>query len=169
MNKLIRITIILFVLLFQVGCDQISKKVVRNNIAKQEQITVIEDFLTLTKVENTGAFLSLGHRLPELLRILLLIIFPVLLLGAAIFYLFHKSGLSLLSQTAIACLVGGGIGNLIDRILYGSVTDFLHMDFYIFQTGVFNMADVSIMAGMFMLIADRLQQSRLVENNTGQS
>jgi signal peptidase II len=49
-------------------------------------------------------------------------------------------------------VIGGGVGNLFDRILYGSVTDFLYVKFGIFQTGIFNMADVSIMAGLFIIL-----------------
>ncbi len=56
-----------------------------------------------------------------------------------------------------AFIIGGGIGNLYDRILYGSVTDFLHMDFQLFRTGIFNMADVSIMIGVFWLMFTQLK------------
>ena len=45
-------------------------------------------------------------------------------------------------------VIGGGVGNLFDRMVYGSVTDFLYLKFGVFQTGIFNMADVSIMTGM---------------------
>lgn len=155
MNKTIRILFVLSILLAQVGCDQISKKVVRQNIEDRQQISVVDNFITLTKVENPGAFLSLGNSLPKTVRIILFIAFPVLLLFAAFIYLFRSKGLSIYGQTGVAFLIGGGIGNLIDRILYGSVTDFVHLDFAIFQTGVFNMADVSIMAGMFILLGDK--------------
>ena len=50
--------------------------------------------------------------------------------------------------------VGGGFGNIYDRLVYGSVTDFLQMNFVIVRTGIFNMADVSIMAGMFMILLE---------------
>jgi len=49
-------------------------------------------------------------------------------------------------------VIGGGIGNLFDRIVHGSVTDFLHVDFGFFQTGIFNMADLSIMMGIFIVV-----------------
>jgi len=52
----------------------------------------------------------------------------------------------------ISFVLGGGIGNMYDRIVHGSVTDFMHIDFIIFQTGIFNMADVSIMMGMFLIL-----------------
>jgi signal peptidase II len=53
---------------------------------------------------------------------------------------------------AIILIIGGGLGNIYDRIRFGSVTDFAHIDFVIFQTGVFNVADMSIMAGTIMII-----------------
>ena len=52
----------------------------------------------------------------------------------------------------LCLVVGGGFGNIIDRILYSSVTDFLHFNFVIFQTGIVNMADISVTAGFFILI-----------------
>ena len=49
-------------------------------------------------------------------------------------------------------VIGGGIGNVFDRIAYGSVTDFLHVKFGIFQTGIFNVADLSIMTGVVIIL-----------------
>jgi len=51
-------------------------------------------------------------------------------------------------------LIGGGIGNIADRMIYGSVTDFLHLTFGALQTGIFNMADVSIMMGILLILLD---------------
>ena len=48
--------------------------------------------------------------------------------------------------------IGGGIGNIYDRLVHGSVTDFMHINFGLFQTGIFNMADVSITTGMFIFL-----------------
>jgi len=55
---------------------------------------------------------------------------------------------------SISLIIGGGIGNIIDRILYGSVTDFLFFDFVIFHTGIVNMADIAVTTGFFMLLLD---------------
>ena len=52
----------------------------------------------------------------------------------------------------LACIVGGGIGNLWDRTLYGSVTDFMLIDFDVVRTGIFNVADVSIMVGVGLVL-----------------
>ena len=61
-------------------------------------------------------------------------------------------------QIGMCFLIGGGIGNIIDRLLYGSVTDFLHIDFGLFRTGIFNLADVSIMVGIGILIINSIKQ-----------
>lgn len=146
-------TLLIFTILgFNIGCDQVSKSIVRNRIGDDERIGVIDRYVTVMKVENKGAFLSLGSSLPKPLRILLLTILPVAVLGAALVYLLTKRDLSPLSILGICFVVGGGIGNIYDRIVHGSVTDFLHIDLGIVQTGIFNMADVSIMAGMLIVL-----------------
>jgi signal peptidase II len=104
------------------------------------------------RVENTGAFLSLGNSLPKMVRFILLSLIPLAILGFGIGYLFTKKNLSKSMLLGFAFVIGGGIGNLYDRLVYGSVTDFMHIDFVIFQTGIFNMADVSIMTGMAIVI-----------------
>ena len=58
----------------------------------------------------------------------------------------------------ICFLIGGGIGNIYDRIVYGSVTDFFHIDFVIFKTGIFNVADMSIMTGIGLLLLQSFKQ-----------
>ena len=153
-KKILRTLIILTILTSNIGCDQFSKSIVRQRIVYNEKINVIMDYLILTKVENTGAFLSIGHLLPQPLRMLLLTILPLIVLGIALFYLLTKKGLSNLTILGICFVVGGGVGNIYDRLVYGSVTDFLQMNFVIVRTGIFNMADVSIMAGMFMILLE---------------
>jgi signal peptidase II len=58
--------------------------------------------------------------------------------------------------TGFCFVIGGGIGNVFDRIVYGSVTDFLHINFGFFQTGIFNLADLSIMTGVFIILLQSL-------------
>lgn len=144
---------ILLIVICNVGCDQISKTIVRNEIGYYENIKVYINNITLTKVENTGAFLSVGSVLPEFLKFVLLILLPSIVLLTGLYFILTKARLSKLTMVGAAFVIGGGIGNLYDRIMFGSVTDFLHIDFVIFQTGIFNLADVSIMIGMAMIIA----------------
>jgi signal peptidase II len=147
-----RIIVIALVLISNIGCDQVSKSIVRKSIGDEERIRFLDNHFTLMKTENTGAFLSLGHELPRPLKEILLIFLPTFVLMMVSIYLLRKKDLSLVTTVAIGFILGGGIGNLYDRIVLGSVTDFMHIDFGIFQTGVFNMADVSIMTGAFLLI-----------------
>lgn len=154
--KSLRWSVLLFLIVLNLGCDQISKKIVRLEISDYEQISIIKDRFTLSKVENSGAFLSLGDNMPYVLRLIILTGLPLLFLGYGIYYLFSKPDLPGSMQIALCFLIGGGIGNLYDRIVHGSVTDFMHMDLYIFQTGVFNFADISIMIGIGILLFQSL-------------
>ena len=75
-----------------------------------------------------------------------------------------------MSRVALGFAIGGGIGNIYDRVVHGSVTDFLHIDLVIFQTGIFNMADVSLMVGMgLFLIQSFWHRNQTTAYNTDQS
>lgn len=151
-KNIIRAVIIFSILAINVGCDQISKSIVRKRIQDNEHISVVDNYVTLLRVENEGAFLSLGDSLPKTVRFILLSLFPLAVLGFGIGYLFMKKNITKATLLGFAFVIGGGIGNLYDRLVYGSVTDFVHIDFVIFQTGIFNMADVSIMTGMAIVV-----------------
>lgn len=143
---------IIILLATNVGCDQISKYIVRQNIEYNDQTSVLGNFLTITKVENTGAFLSMGDNLPRIIYKILMIILPLIVLGYSLYYVLTSNDLSKLVITGICFIIGGGIGNILDRAIYGSVTDFLHFDFVLFHTGIVNMADISPTAGFFILM-----------------
>ena len=133
-HSILRNSLILIILATNIGCDQVSKSIVRQKIDYNEKISVIKNIVTLTKVENTGAFLSLGNHLPRVTYIIFMIILPLIVIGFALFYLFKNSALSKLIIIGICLVIGGGLGNIFDRIIYSSVTDFLHFDFALFQT-----------------------------------
>jgi signal peptidase II len=164
-KKPLKFIALLLLVILNLGCDQLSKTIVRQKIDYHENISLIENHLTLTKVENTGAFLSMGHDLPDAIRFTLLSLMPILVLGFGLYYLFTQKDLPKLMQIGMSFLLGGGIGNIYDRIKFGSVTDFLHMDFGIFRTGVFNFADVSIMIGIGLLLIQSLS-SKLMNTPT---
>lgn len=151
-RKIVRNLLILILLATNVGCDQISKCIVRQTIEYSHRTSIIGSFVTITKVENTGAFLGLGDQLPRIIYKILMIILPLIVLGYALHYLLTSNNLSKLLIFGICLVIGGGLGNVYDRIIYGSVTDFLHFDFVLFQTGIVNMADISITMGFFILI-----------------
>jgi signal peptidase II len=150
-KNIIRIVLILLVITVNIGCDQFSKKIVKRSVLPYETIHVFNDHLTVTRVENSGAFLSAGDSMSKASKQIFLTLIPILAMLLGLFYLFLKpvSGNMLIG---LCFVIGGGVGNLFDRMLYGSVTDFLYVKFGIFQTGIFNMADVSIMTGMFLAV-----------------
>lgn len=161
----IKFAFLLIIVALNLGCDQFSKVIARKNIEPYEQITIIKDRFILTKVENTGAFLSAGSNLPEFVRIGLLTVLPILVLGYGLWFLYSNKHIPRLMQIGVCFLIGGGIGNIYDRIVYGSVTDFLHMDFILFRTGIFNMADVSIMVGIGLLLLQNLMASKKLKDD----
>ncbi len=163
-NQTWKIGIILVLIISNIGCDQVSKNIVRDEIKPNKQIDVMGDFLMLTNVENTGAFLSMGAGAEGVVRWALFLILPTIIIFGLIIYLLFSKKLSPALIIAFSFIAGGGIGNLYDRYLYGSVTDFLHMDFGIFRTGIFNMADVSIMVGMFIILGGMILET--IENRS---
>ncbi len=164
-NKLAHIVLIISIVFLNIGCDQVSKTIVRKKIAENEVIKLWYPHLTLTKVENSGAFLSFGSSLSSPVRFIILSILPCIALILGLVFLFTKTNLSKTLLVGICFVIGGGLGNVYDRILYGSVTDFIHIDFIVFETGVFNLADLSIMVGMVIIVYN----SWFVEKNDVQS
>jgi signal peptidase II len=158
-GRVVRGVIIALLLFINISCDQISKVVVREAIGYNE-IIPLNDFITLTKVENQGAFLSAGDSMSRPLRIFILAILPSLVLITGLWYLFRKTELTRSMLAGLSFMIGGGIGNVYDRIAYGSVTDFLHIDFVWFETGIFNLADVSIMIGIGIILVSSFYQTR---------
>ena len=151
-KNLIRTILILSIIIINIGCDQVSKKIVRQTVYPYEMIHMLHNHLTVTRVENSGAFLSTGDSLPKSIKYIFLSLLPMITIVLGLIYVFSKPVISNNMLTGICFVIGGGVGNLVDRILYGSVTDFLHLNFGIFQTGIFNLADVSIMIGMFIIL-----------------
>jgi signal peptidase II len=151
MTKLSRLLLVSALLIGCVGCDQVSKQVVRDQLVLAESHSYLRDTLRLIHFENTGAFLGFGDSLPESARIAFfqggvgLIVLG--LLWAALF----ARDMSRWQVTALALLAAGGLGNLIDRVLYdGRVTDFLNIGVGSLRTGIFNIADVIAVIGMLV-------------------
>lgn len=147
-----RTLLVLSVIITNIGCDQVSKKIVRSNVSANENIAIIDNHLTVTRVENSGAFLSVGDALPKTIKNILLSVLPLLVLAFILVYALTNKTIAATPLTGLCFITGGGFGNIFDRIAYGSVTDFLHIDLGIFRTGIFNMADVSIVVGTLLIL-----------------
>jgi signal peptidase II len=115
--------------------------------------SLFSDSLRLQLTENAGSFLSLGAALPEPLRFgLFTAAVAIIVMGLVCAALFARR-LSTSRFVALALLAGGGISNLIDRLLYdGRVTDFLNVGIGSLRTGIFNLADMAVLAGALLLV-----------------
>lgn len=159
--KLSRTLSIIVLIVANIAIDQISKIIVRAKIAQNEVIEVIGETFIMTKVENEGAFLGMGSDLTPTLKLILLLILPVIVLGGVVYYILTNKTLDRMSLIAFCCIVGGGIANVFDRFMYGSVTDFFHIDLGgVFRTGIFNVADMSVSFGMILLIIASFTQRK---------
>ena len=153
LNSRVRYILITLIVLLSISLDQISKIWVRDNFESYSEKSIIGDVFTLIKVENTGAFLGMGSELSEIPRILLLIILPVIVLISITLYTYIDKSLDKLSIIGFSLIIGGGIANIFDRIVFGSVTDFLYINLGgIFKTGIFNIADLSVTTGMIIIL-----------------
>ena len=151
MNK--RTLLILILVIFNIGLDQFSKIKVREKIVPGSRTELIGKQLQLMNVENSGAFLSMGSDSNPTVKLVFLLIIPVIVLAIVLYYVVTNNMLDKKSIVGFSCIAGGGIANVYDRFMYGSVTDFLFMDFGgVFKTGVFNIADLSVTTGMVLLL-----------------
>jgi signal peptidase II len=135
-----------------IAADRITKYVVAHRVVlNYESIPVLPGLFSITHVENSGAAFSMFADWPAHVRVPLLIGFSATAMLVVGWMLWRSVGRSMVMSLALAFILGGAVGNLYDRILYGRVTDFLH--FYI-GTHVwpdFNLADSAIVCGAVLL------------------
>lgn len=141
------------IIIINLAVDQISKIWVRANFSVRETKELIGDKFIMQYVENEGAFLGMGSDMNPTLHFIFLKLLPLLVLGYVVYYIVKGKEMDRLSTIAFSCIVGGGLSNVIDRFLFGSVTDFFYINLGgVFKTGIFNVADVAVTTGMFILI-----------------
>ena len=126
--------------------DQVLKIVIDNILSINESIQVIPDIFYITKVYNTGAAWSLFEGSGILLLIIAIVAFFLLLKYQNVFVEKKRNTL------AFALIYGGLVGNLIDRVIYGYVIDYLHIYIFGFSFPVFNLADTAIVIGFLLVI-----------------
>jgi|TARA_B100001079_G_scaffold259730_1_gene259162 signal peptidase II len=149
-NRNISITILITV---SILLDQLSKFLIRQNVDQYSEIKLIGDYFILTNVENSGAFLGMGSDFSPFIKTVFLLILPIIVLICIMIYVYRDKQIDKISLIGFCLIIGGGIANIYDRILYGSVTDFLFIDLGgIFKTGIFNIADLSVTTGMILIL-----------------
>lgn len=136
-----------------IALDQFTKYLANQYLITRDAMGWWNDFFVLTYSINHGAFLGLGHTLPENIRNLIFSgLVGIFLVGFTIYALRDKS-MGRLQNIACGLIISGGFSNLYDRITnHGGVVDFMNMGIGGLRTGIFNVADMAIMAGVFMLV-----------------
>ena len=143
-----------FIVCFIVLIDQISKNYIYQNKFQYEgSVPIIDGIINFTYLENTGIAFGLFSDL-EASRIFF-IIFPIIITFYLISLLKDKEFQSNSSQISLLLIIGGAIGNIIDRIFRGYVVDFIQFDIDIFPY-VFNIADSSVTIGLLFLLCSSI-------------
>ena len=144
------------VVLGAAGCDHATKQLAISALSESHGVSLAGDTLRLQLASNPGAFLSLGAELPAWLRSLLFLALGPLAALALCVFLLLRGEASVPAWIGLGLFAGGGLGNWLDRLLHdGAVTDFLVLRVGPLHTGVFNVADVAVLAGIGLLLWTR--------------
>lgn len=136
--------------------DQIIKVVVSN---MKNNIVIIKNFFSLTYVENTGAAFSIL----ESKRIFLIII-AICALYLIYKFLIKEKQLKTIETLIYSLLIGGIVGNLIDRIIYGYVIDYLEFIIFNHYMPIFNFADICIVIGTTLFLFETMREEKKCKN-----
>ena len=147
-----QITIIYIGAVLIVLMDQVLKILISHQLLVLEEIKIIPQFFSLQYVQNTGAAFGIFENNPIFLAIISLVILVLLTK-----FLYHEENISKFSIVGYSLLVGGLVGNLIDRIVHGFVIDYLSFNIFGYGFPVFNLADIGIVVGLGILIIDILR------------
>jgi len=140
------------VLAATIGCDRMTKRIAADTLAGAGDRSFLAGTVTMLYTENTGGFLSLGAGLSPHGRTAVFVVGTGLILIAMAVGLL-RSRFDWWSMLGVTLFVAGGASNWIDRVTRGTVVDFLNVGIGPVRTGVFNVADMAIMAGLALLIA----------------
>ena len=137
--------------------DQITKKIVRNNLLLGEKIEVVPGFFNIVYVQNKGIVFGLLNR--EGYHFYVFVFLSVVAIVFLLYLLKGPFGEKRIGRLGIGLILGGAVGNLFDKLTLGSVVDFL--DFYVssFHWPAFNIADSAITCGVFLLILTNLKKA----------
>jgi signal peptidase II len=139
------------IVLSTVACDRASKHLAQQRLAGGPGHSYLADTLRVQYTENRGGFLSLGADLPPRVRSAVFTVGTLALLGMVAAVLGRRSTAGA-TAIGLSLLWAGGASNIVDRLTRGAVVDFLNVGIGPLRTGIFNVADVAITAGIAVLL-----------------
>jgi len=136
--------------------DQVTKAIVRPRLALHESIEVIPDLLNLTRVHNTGAAFGMLNTADFPFKTTLITLVALAAFGGIAWYALTVPLSDRLARLGVAGVLGGAVGNLIDRSTAGYVLDFVDFYWGTWHFWAFNVADAAITVGVILMILDIL-------------
>lgn len=143
-----------------VALDQLTKNLAYLNVSPGEEIPLLGGWLKLVRSHNSGFAFGLIGRAPDSLRDVFFVGIPVFALVLIVLIFIKLQEEENLTSVALTTLLAGAIGNLIDRVQYGYVIDFLEVSVGWFRIPPFNLADCSIVVGVFLMCVNTLYRGR---------
>lgn len=153
--------LIIFLSILLVVIDQVIKFFISNSMEVYNSIKVIPNFFYITYVKNSGAAFSILTGARWMFIVIALLAIAILIKGIN-----KDKNITKSDMVVYSLILGGIIGNLIDRIIYGYVIDY--MDFYIFgyDAPIFNFADMCLVSGAILVICIILKGDKYEDNNS---
>ena len=153
MKRIRKILLVLFILFSVAGCDRTTKMLAMDKLSNSQPLSFLWNTIVLQYVENTGAFLSFGSHFAESVRFLLFVVLPIFILGGLFIFICVSNKISRSQVIGYSLILGGGVGNMYDRVFqFGHVIDFMNVGIGPIRTGIFNVADVAVLAGFIILV-----------------
>ena len=155
-----KIMIVFTVLVLSIGSDQILKQAAKAFLQYSPPISYLDDTIRLQYAENRGVMLSIGASLSAEWRFWIFTIAIGVVLMGMLAYVVWSREMDRMQTVAWSLVVSGGLGNLLDRVLRGgAVIDFISIGRGAVRTAVFNLADVLVFAGVFLLLVHRKRKN----------
>ena len=157
-----RLILYIFIIIFILALDQIVKYVVSTHIGLNQSVPVLGNIFQLTHIHNNGAAFSILQDM----QIFLIATTAILCIVLCVFLFLRRKVTRWPLMLGISLIIGGGLGNLIDRVRFGYVVDYLHFGNF----PIFNVADMSVVGGSLilliyiMIIEPALQKNGAVKN-----
>ncbi len=144
--------------------DQILKSIIKAKMSLNQEIVLIKNFFSINYLKNTGAAFSILTN-----QTFILIIISFIIIFVLDRFLTKEKNLNNLSVISIGLILGGTFGNLLDRIIYKGVIDYLSFRIFSYNFPVFNFADIAITIGtlllLFNMVKEEIKSKKLDKTN----
>ena len=139
-----------------VALDQLTKAIVRSNVPLHSSVTVVPGLVDFTHVRNSGAAFGILNVTEFPFKTAVIAVIAIAALIGVGMYAASLAHHQVVARTGLALIIGGAAGNLIDRVVTGSVVDFVDVYWRTYHFWAFNVADSAITVGVAILILDML-------------